>query len=175
MKLVHNAKYIQGLKLQNRILWTLFISACVGALLYITQDRVISPCSDTGCHVKVVEAEERLSDYQKIDRWVDIYSEKYGKTRYEKNRTKAMIHFLLLKEQNYGGSTNCGDSGKACGILQFHEPTYIGYRNIMIKRGLVKVVGSRLNYENAIETCAWAINDGREDAWGPIARGEIDL
>jgi hypothetical protein len=86
-----------------------------------------------------------------------------------------MLHYLLLREQNYGGSNNCGDSGKACGPLQFHEPTYIGYRKIMIQRRLIDIVGSRFNMDNAIETAAWAINDGREGAWGPIARGEIKI
>jgi hypothetical protein len=110
-----------------------------------------------------------------IDKFVNLYSDKYGKTRYEKNRIKALLHYLLLREQNYGGSDNCGDSGKACGPLQFHEPTYIGYRKIMIQRGLVKEIGSRLLMANAIETAAWAISDGREQAWGPVARDEIKI
>ena len=66
MKLKHNGKYILGLKLQNRILWTLFISACVGVLLYITQDRVISPCSDTGCHVVVKTVYAQDSEFEQI-------------------------------------------------------------------------------------------------------------
>jgi hypothetical protein len=111
----------------------------------------------------------------KVDDLVDKYAKKYGMTTYKQNRTKVLLHFLLLREQNYGGSTNCGDGGKACGPLQFHEPTYIAYRKIMINRGLVTELGSRLDMENAIETAAWAINDGREGAWGPVARGEITL
>lgn len=111
----------------------------------------------------------------KIDDLVDTYSKKYGKTRYQANAIKVKLHFLLLKEQNYGGSNNCGDSGKACGPLQFHEPTYKAYRKIMIKNGFVTELGSRLDMEDAIETTAWAISDGRETAWGPIARGEIKL
>lgn len=110
-----------------------------------------------------------------VDKLVDTYSKKYGVDTYKQNRTKAMIHFLLLKEQNYGGSDACGDGGKACGPLQFHEPTYIGYRKIMIRRGLVSEIGSRLDMKDAIETTAWAINNGRETAWGPILRGEINL
>lgn len=110
-----------------------------------------------------------------VDKLVDKYSKEYTDDTYKQNRTKAMIHFLLLKEQNYGGSDACGDGGKACGPLQYHEPTYIGYRNIMIRRGLVTEMGSRLNMEDAIQTTAWAINNGRETAWGPILRGEINL
>ena len=70
----------------------------------------------------------------KVDDLVDTYSKKYGSTRYEQNRIKVALHFLLLREQNYGGSNACGDSGKACGPLQFHAPTYTAYRNIMIKK-----------------------------------------
>lgn len=111
----------------------------------------------------------------KVDDLVDTYSKKYGKTPYQANRTKALLHFLLLREQNYGGSNNCGDGGKACGALQYHQATYVSYRNIMMKKGLVEDMGSRLDMEDAIETTAWAINDGRENAWGPVARGEIKL
>lgn len=111
----------------------------------------------------------------KVDDLVDIYSKKYGKTPYQANRTKALIHFLLLREQNYGGSNARGDGGLAAGPLQFHEGTYISYRNMMIQQGLVSDMGSRLDMEDAIETTAWAINDGREKAWGPVARGEIKL
>lgn len=110
-----------------------------------------------------------------IDKLVDTYSKKYGNSRYESNAIKVKLHFLLLKEQNYGGSTNCGDGGKACGPLQFHAPTYTAYRKLMIKKGLVTDMGSRLDMDNAIETTAWAISDGREQSWGPIARGEIKI
>lgn len=110
-----------------------------------------------------------------VDKLVDTYSKKYGKTTYKANRTKALIHFLLLREQNYGGSNARGDGGLAAGPLQFHDGTYISYRNMMIKQGLVSDMGSRLDMEDAIETTAWAINDGRENAWGPVARGEIKL
>lgn len=171
----HNRKHIESLKLQNRILWVFVYFCILGGLLYITQDSVLSPCSDTGCHVKVVEAEERLSDYQKIDRWVDIYSEKYGKTRYEINRLKALTHYLLLREQNYGGSSNCGDSGKACGPMQFHAGTYTKNRNDMIKKGLAKKLGSRENMENAIETAIYMFSIGQEKQWGPVLREEIKL
>lgn len=110
-----------------------------------------------------------------VDEMVDKYADKYGKTQSYKNRTKALLHFLLYREAGYGSNKNCGDSGLACGPLQFHEPTYQGYRKIMIKEGHVDHVGSRLNMEDAIETCAWAVNDGREEAWGPYMRGEIKL
>ena len=110
-----------------------------------------------------------------IDEWVDKMSKKYGRGRYEQNRIKVVLHFLLLKEQNYGGSNACGDGGAACGPLQFHEPTYQGYRKQMIKEGNVTYVGSRLDIYDAVETAAWAISTGREKAWGPMLRGEIKV
>lgn len=170
MKL-HNKKTIDTLKLHNRLLWcflTLFLIWSVGS--YVEAHRLISPCPDTGCHVAVVYADET-----KVDELVDIYSFRYGKTRYERNRIKALLHFLLLKEQNYGGSDSCGDHGLACGPLQYHQATYESFRKIMMKKGFVKTMGSRLNMKDAIETTAWAISDGREGNWGPVARKEIIL
>lgn len=110
-----------------------------------------------------------------VDELVDTYSKKYGETRYEQNRIKVALHFLLLKEQNYGGSNKCGDSGKACGPLQYHIGTWVAFRKLMIKEGLVEQIGERTDMEQAIETTAWAIADGRENNWGPIARKEIKL
>lgn len=110
-----------------------------------------------------------------VDYLIDKYSKKYGKTTYTQNRIKVLIHFSMIKESNYGNSNKCGDHGKACGPLQFHEPTYEGYRKIMMKQNLVTEMGTRMDMEDAIETMAWAVADGREGAWGPIARGEIKL
>ena len=49
----HHAKTINDLKLQNRIFWILLMSACVGVALYLTREKVISPCPEQGCHVMV--------------------------------------------------------------------------------------------------------------------------
>lgn len=86
-----------------------------------------------------------------------------------------MLHFLLLREQNYGGSKNCGDSGLACGPLQFHEGTYERNRKDMIDKGFVNDIGSRHDMSDAIETTAYMISIGQENQWGPVARGEIKL
>lgn len=110
-----------------------------------------------------------------IDEMVHKYATKYGKTRYEQNRLKALTHFLLLREQNYGGSDNCGDSGLACGPLQFHEGTYTANRKTMIKKGLAQEMGSRLDMENAIDTAIYMFSIGQEKQWGPYLRGEIKL
>jgi hypothetical protein len=113
------------------------------------------------------------AELQTIDEKVDFYANKFGKTAWTKLRTKTLLHYFLLRESAYGNTKVCGDNGLACGPLQFHEATYQGFRKIMIKRGLTTEVGSRLDMDNAIETAAWAINDGRENDWGPYARGEI--
>lgn len=110
-----------------------------------------------------------------VDEMVDKYSKKYGKTRYEQNRLKALTHYLLLKEQNYGGSNACGDSGRACGPMQFHEGTYYQYRQQMVKKGLATVFGSRLDMENAIDTAIYMLSIGQEKQWGPVFRGEINI
>ena len=176
MKQIHHKQTIEHLKLSNRIMGVIIYFGILYAIgtLFIWP-KVISPCAESGCHVEVIEAEERLSDYQKIDRWVDIYSEKYGDTRYEKNRLKALTHYLLLREQNYGGSINCGDSGRACGPMQFWAGTYKANRLAMIKKGLTKELGSRENMENAIETAIYMFSIGQERQWGPVLRGEIVL
>ena len=137
--------------------------------------KVISPIPKS----YIVEAKENvyitLPPKETVDTWVDKYANKYGTTPSQINRIKVLLHFLLLKEAGYGSNKNCGDSGLACGPLQFHEPTYKGFRKIMMQKGLVKEMGSRLDMENAIETTAWAISDGRENNWGPVLRGEIKL
>jgi hypothetical protein len=166
----HNKQTILDLKLKVRILSTVVFFGAVGGVLYATKAPIVSPCPIDGCFVKIVHADE-----EKVDILVDTYASKYGKTSYERNRIKALLHYLLLREQNYGSSEACGDGGKACGPLQFHEPTYISYRSMMIKKGLVKEMGSRLNMKDAIETTAWAIANGKEKAWGPVFRGEIKI
>jgi hypothetical protein len=68
MKLTHHSKQIESLKLQNRLLWTFVYFCILGGLLYITQDRVVSPCSDSGCHVvvKTVYATDDASELEQI-------------------------------------------------------------------------------------------------------------
>jgi hypothetical protein len=116
-----------------------------------------------------------INDTNLVDDYVNKYADKFGKTTISRQQIKVKLHFLLYKESKYGVDTGCGDSGKACGPLQFHEATWYSYRQIMLDRGLIEEIGDRYNMEQAIETTAWAISDGRELAWGPIKRGEIDL
>lgn len=180
MKLKHNNKVLEQREKERDLCLLIALCAIVVTVGGFFQSKwgVTNFCPENDCNKvfpKMVYAEETLSDYQKIDRWVDIYSEKYGKTRYEINRLKALTHYLLLREQNYGGSTNCGDSGLACGPMQFHAGTYTKNRNDMIKKGLTKKIGSRENMENAIETAIYMFSIGQEKQWGPVLREEIKL
>ena len=101
---------------------------------------------------------------------------KYLPTYYPKltDQSKMMPVFscLLRNESGHYLNKNFGDNGRAAGVVQFHEPTYIGYRTIMIDRGLVDFIGSRMNPDDAIHTMIWAFSDGRGTAWGPYARQE---
>lgn len=100
------------------------------------------------------------------------YSDIYGTTADQRSRLRVVLHCLLSKESVHGANQGQGDNGMAGGPLQFWEETYISYRKIMIKAGLVNQIGSRYNLEDAVETATWAITTGRGNAWGPILRGE---
>lgn len=132
--------------------------------------NVIAPCPDFCANNHLVFAMEK-PNYD-LDELVDKFSNKYGKTTYLKNRTKAMIHYLLLRETNYGNSTGMGDGGLAGGPLQFHESTYVANSKRMMLLGLRDHVGTRFDLQDSIEVCAWMINQGQENQWGPIYRGE---
>jgi len=146
----------------------LFFILCYWTVRWM-ETPVLSPCPDSGCAFISYETPKT------IDSMVDLYSMRYGKTKWEQLRTKTMIHYLLLREAAYGNTKTCGDNGLACGPLQYHDATYLSFRKIMIERGLITDIGSRWDMEDSIETTAWAINDGRENNWGPILRGEIKL
>lgn len=107
-----------------------------------------------------------------VDTWVALYSDKFGRTLSEKNHTKELLHCLLYNESGYGYNKGYGDSGLAGGPLQYHQSTWDGFRKIMLKRGLITEIGDRENMEQAIETTAWAIIDGRSLNWGPVYRGD---
>jgi hypothetical protein len=110
-----------------------------------------------------------------IDLLVNEYATKYGKTLSDKHRIKVLVHFLLYREAGYGTNPNCGDSGKACGPLQYWEGTWNRMRGQMKRQGYIHEIGSRMDMEQSIETTAWAIANGHENEWGPISRNEIKI
>lgn len=162
---------IFGIKKTNLVRISLLLNITFIGIgwVVLTKPQVLSPLSDNPVYAMEAPKEAPLT----IDQMVEKHSTKYS-DRLGKSHTKALLHCLLNKESHYGEDKGMGDGGLAGGILQFHESTYIGYRKIMIKSGLVKSIGDRFDYENAIETTAWAINDGRGNAWGPILRGECE-
>jgi len=170
-----NSKVLANQKIIRRYQWrwyycvTILIFIAAWGVIKVIETPVISPCPDSGCAFISYETPKT------IDSMVDLYSMRYGKTKWEQLRTKTMIHYLLLREAAYGNTKTCGDNGLACGPLQYHDATYLSFRKIMIERELVNDIGSRWDMEDSIETTAWAINDGRENNWGPILRGEIKL
>ena len=140
---------------------------------------IISPIPEDNKETRITITRTKVKVVEKVpenlDTWVDRYSEEYTDNPYAKSIMKAKLHFLLSKETHHCENKGSGDNGLALGCLQFHASTYKGYRRIMIERGLVDEIGSWDNPEQAIETAAWAISDGRENAWGPIMRGEIKI
>ncbi len=136
-----------------------------------TKTPIVSPCPDPECNIRVYAAEKKMT----VDEMVEYYANKFGKYPWEKLTIKAKLHYLLLRESAYWNTKTCGDNGLACGPLQFHETTYQSFRQLMVTQKLTNKIGSRLDMEDAIETTAWAIANGRGNNWGPIARGEIKL
>ena len=137
------------------------------------EQRLINPLVSSGIKPKVVYARLEVKE-EKIDALISKYAKKYANADYPEGYLKQLLHCLCYRESKYGKDKGFGDQGKAGGLLQFHEPTYKSYREIMIKRGLVYSSGSRMNYEQAIETTVWAISDGRGKAWGPFLRQECE-
>jgi hypothetical protein len=103
---------------------------------------------------------------------VETYAQKYAKTKQQKLYLTYQLHCLLRKESFYYENKGHGDGGLAGGVLQYHQATWNAFRNEMIRKGLVKEVGSRYDVEQAIETTAYALANGKENHWGPVARGE---
>lgn len=151
-----------------RILW-IAVFVLVGIIVCIkTQPQIISPLGESP--VCLTYQAPKTIDYL-----IDYYSNKYGKSPWDKLTTKVKLHFLLLRESVYGTNKNCGDSGLSCGPMQFRASTYANYRAKMLKLGLVTDMGSLWDLENSIDTAAYIISVGGQNNWGPILRQEIKL
>lgn len=133
-------------------------------------NEILSPIPDNTFiqYAKVIELDKPDFDF-----WVNKYSRKYFSAERDIEYTKYKLRCLYWKETRNGldGEAH-GDGGLAGGPYQFHQGTWDSYRRIMIGEGLVGEIGSRYNLEQAIETTAWAISTGRQEAWGPIKRHE---
>lgn len=121
----------------------------------------------------VVEKEKVVLVGSELDRIVDKNAKRFSYGSVDRySELKAVLHCLLYFESKHTAADGHGDNGKAGGPFQFWEDTYNGYRRIMIKAELTDHIGSRYDLEDATETTAWALTDGRGKAWGPILRGE---
>lgn len=119
----------------------------------------------------VIETETEVTkDREDIDTWVGDYVDLYFNKPSERSEMRMIMHCLLNRESVHGNNKGYGDNGKAGGPLQFHQPTWNAYRQIMIDRGIITDTGDRHDMKQAIHTAVWAIKDGRGLAWGPILR-----
>jgi len=75
-----------------------------------------------------------------------------------KSESLMIMHCLAHRENGHAANRNCGDSGKACGPYQFHQPTWEGYRKLMIKEGKATEIGNRYDKKESARTTAWAIS-----------------
>jgi hypothetical protein len=115
-----------------------------------------------------------MTQLDKQASWIAEYAQKYA--RPEIGKSKSLVTYQLAclahKENGFHSNDHCGDDGLACGEYQFHQATWVQFREDMIKEGLVSEVGSRLDDQQATETTAWAITHGHDNDWGPLLRGE---
>lgn len=167
-----------GLKLGTYALALLItlVSLCIAVWCryYIENDvhRLLSPLGKD--QVRFVIVRPVLAESNEIDIWVDQAAKQYGQGVWGYSKLKNVLHCLLDYETKHNYGRGMGDGGLAGGILQFHQGTWVGYRKIMIKRGLATEISDRFNDKDAIFTTAWALVDGRGKAWGPILRNNCN-
>lgn len=123
--------------------------------------------------IKIVEVEKTVKD-ENIDTWIREAASKYQNANFPESYLKYQLHCLANKESGhrYENHTKCGDGGKSCGLYQYRQGTWNGFRKIMIKQGLATEIGSLWDNKLQVETTAWALSDGRHQNWGPWLRGQ---
>lgn len=111
---------------------------------------------------------------ENIDAWIREAAAKYQNASYPESYLKYQLHCLANKESGhrYDDHTKCGDNNASCGLFQYKQATWNGFRKIMIKQGLATEIGSLWDNELQVETTAWALSEGRHQNWGPWSRGE---
>jgi len=171
----------------------LFIALAGYTFKTLTTPRILYPIPDNAivksvkvakeAAVKKVEAKEvevsptpiiKTPEIEDVDILTGQAIDEFYKGPGDRSYMRQLMHCLLFKETKHDYSKDHGDGGLAGGPLQFHQPTWEGYRKIMIEEGYAKEIGSRYDLKEAIRTTVWAIRDGRGNAWGPILRGECN-
>jgi len=120
--------------------------------------------------IAVNAIESEVDELKEIDNYVGEAVDEFFTLPGQRSEVRMIMHCLLNRESKHNYSKGKGDGGKAEGILQYHEGTWIGYRKIMIEKGLATEIGSQYDNKEAIRTTVWAISDKRATAWGPILR-----
>ncbi len=121
--------------------------------------------------IRAVEIETKL-DPVNLDEWIGQCADKFATKTKTASYLRYQLHCLANKESSHHTMTTCGDSGLACGLYQYHQTTWQGFRKEMLAKGLITEIGSRLNDKQAVETTAWALANNRDGNWGPWVRGE---
>lgn len=129
------------------------------------EESIISPVVNYSISPTPTPTQRELQDIE-IGKQADRFARpEIGKSA---SYLRYQLHCLAYMENGHHANNKCGDNGKACGMYQYHEGTFEGFRKIMMKEGLTHHMGSRLDDEDAIETTAWALSDQRDNNWGPI-------
>lgn len=153
----------------------LIATVAIGAFinwLYADPPKPVSPMAEAQ-EVSVPAPTINPTANMDTDALIDYYAEKYTTSPSTKAHRKALLHCLYWKETRGGIDADAhGDNGLAGGPFQFHEPTYRAMRRKMIEAGLVNDLGTRYDFEDAVETTSWAISQGQGKQWGPLLRGE---
>jgi len=104
-----------------------------------------------------------------LDVLIGEAADRFANNKKSASDLRYQLHCLANKESKHGVFKTCGDSGKSCGLYQYREATWLGFRKIMLAKGLISELSTRWNDRDAILTTAWALADGKQMNWGPIA------
>ena len=135
----------------------------------LVKREIISPLVIMKSEVK--ETNLTLSD-KELDAWIGECADKFANKDKTASFLRYQLHCLANKETGHKATYKCGDGGLSCGIFQFKNDTWLGFRQQMIKEGLISEISSRDDDKQAVLTTAWALSKNRDMNWGPYVRGE---
>lgn len=164
-------KLLATLKQRTHVILLLILltlaAAAAGAYATVHADQRLDSPSASQIVTLAPSASPAL---QAVDLYVSLAVDEFFPDPAYQSEVRMITHCLLYRESHHASLEGHGDGGLAGGPLQFHQPTWEEYRQIMIDRGLAHDIGSRYDLQEAIRTTVWAIKDGRASAWGPILR-----
>lgn len=158
---------------KRSVIWILIFIAVIAIVGYMAKPKkILSPIPASYMPIIIKEVYAESSQRELIDVYVDRYIRKYTNNNTQYSYYKQLLNCLLYYETKHGAVKKDGDNGLAGGILQFHQATWVSFRNKMLKLGLIEEVGSRYNDEQAVNTTIWALVNNYGNNWGPILRGD---